>query len=40
MQEVRLKRTSKEEKIGLTLCYGSTDEDVTDIYVGEVYISF
>ena len=31
-----LRRTSSEEKVGLTLCYGSADDDVTDIFISEV----
>ena len=27
---------SSEEKVGLTLCYGSADDDVTDIFISEV----
>ena len=32
-----LKRTSPNDRIGLTLCYGETEEDgFTDIFIGEV----
>ena len=31
-----LRRVSSEEKVGLTLCYGSADDDVTDIFISEV----
>ncbi|XP_013396377.1 E3 ubiquitin-protein ligase PDZRN3-like [Lingula anatina] len=35
-QEVLLHRSNSEEKIGLTLCYGSVDIEETDIYVSEI----
>ena len=35
-QEVTLHRQSIEEKVGLTLCYGAADDEVTDIFIGEV----
>lgn len=35
-EEVTLCRTTSEEKVGLTLCYGSADDDVTDIFISEV----
>ena len=32
-----LKRISPNDRIGLTLCYGETEEDgFTDIFIGEV----
>ena len=32
-----MKRTSPNDRIGLTLCYGETEEDgYTDIFIGEV----
>lgn len=32
-----MKRTSPNDRIGLTLCYGETEEDgFTDIFIGEV----
>ncbi|GFR81154.1 hypothetical protein ElyMa_004062600 [Elysia marginata] len=36
--EVVLRRTSTEEKLGLTLCYGSLDDDMTDIFISEALI--
>ena len=34
-----LKRTSPNDRIGLTLCYGETEEDgFTDIFIGEVEV--
>ena len=36
LQEVTLSRGSTNEKVGLTLCYGSADDEVTDIFVQEV----
>lgn len=36
LQEVVLQRLSEQEKLGLTLCYGPTEDGVTDIFVGEV----
>lgn len=38
-QEVTLRRSSSNEKLGLTLCYGAPDDADTDIYVSEVIIS-
>jgi len=35
-QEVTLNRTGSDQKVGLTLCYGSACDEVTDIYIGEV----
>ncbi|GFO44484.1 actin [Plakobranchus ocellatus] len=35
-EEVALRRTSTDEKLGLTLCYGSLDDDMTDIFISEV----
>lgn len=35
-QEVTLHRQNTEQKVGLTLCYGSADDEITDIFVGEV----
>ncbi len=35
-QEVTLERASTEEKVGLTLCYGSAEDDITDIFISEV----
>ncbi|CAH1783428.1 unnamed protein product [Owenia fusiformis] len=35
-EEVTLHRASSEERLGLTLCYGSTDEDLTDIFISEI----
>ncbi len=35
-QEVTLERTNTEEKVGLTLCYGSAEDDITDIFISEV----
>lgn len=32
-----MRRTSTNDRIGLTLCYGETEEDgFTDIFIGEV----
>ena len=32
-----MERTSPNDRIGLTLCYGETEEDgFTDIFIGEV----
>lgn len=36
-EEVILHRNANE-KLGLTLCYGSLDDDMTDIFIGEVEI--
>ena len=36
LQEVTLERTNTEEKVGLTLCYGSADDEITDIFISEV----
>ena len=34
-----MKRTSPNDRIGLTLCYGETEEDgFTDIFIGEVEV--
>ena len=35
-QEVVLHRSSSDEKLGLTLCYGSLEDEVTDIFISEV----
>ncbi|XP_052285535.1 E3 ubiquitin-protein ligase PDZRN3-like isoform X1 [Dreissena polymorpha] len=35
-EEVVLQRTSEADKLGLTLCYGSSEDGITDIFVGEV----
>lgn len=36
LQEVVLHRSSSDEKLGLTLCYGSLEDEVTDIFISEV----
>jgi hypothetical protein len=33
---VTLHRANSEEKIGLTLCYGAAEDEVTDIFISEV----
>nr|KAG5704604.1 hypothetical protein BaRGS_031868 [Batillaria attramentaria] len=33
--EVVLHRSSSDEKLGLTLCYGSLEDEVTDIFISE-----
>ncbi|ESO89887.1 hypothetical protein LOTGIDRAFT_234023, partial [Lottia gigantea] len=35
-EEIILTRTSSEEKLGLTLCYGSLEDEITDIFISEV----
>lgn len=35
-QEVELYKSSQQEKLGLTVCYRTDDEDNLGIYVGEV----
>lgn len=35
-QEVELYKSSQQEKLGLTVCYRTDDEDHLGIYVGEV----
>lgn len=35
-QEVTLRRSHCEEKLGLTLCYASPDDPETNIFVSEV----
>ncbi|XP_012945245.1 E3 ubiquitin-protein ligase PDZRN3-B [Aplysia californica] len=35
-EEVLLRRNSSEEKLGLTLCYGSLEDEMTDIFISEV----
>ncbi|XP_053378255.1 E3 ubiquitin-protein ligase PDZRN3-like isoform X2 [Mercenaria mercenaria] len=35
-EEVVLQRPSDDEKLGLTLCYGPTEDGVTDIFIGEI----
>ncbi|KAL5013272.1 hypothetical protein ScPMuIL_007542 [Solemya velum] len=35
-EEVTLHRPSTHEKLGLTLCYGSLEDDMTDIFISEV----
>ncbi|KAK7493907.1 hypothetical protein BaRGS_00014789 [Batillaria attramentaria] len=35
LQEVVLHRSSSDEKLGLTLCYGSLEDEVTDIFISE-----
>lgn len=35
-QEVELYKSSQQEKLGLTVCYRTDDEDDLGIYVGEV----
>ncbi|XP_050412867.1 E3 ubiquitin-protein ligase PDZRN3 isoform X3 [Patella vulgata] len=35
-EEIILTRTSAEEKLGLTLCYGSLEDEITDIFISEV----
>lgn len=35
-QEVELYKSSQQEKLGLTVCYRTDDEDRLGIYVGEV----
>lgn len=36
VQEVELYKSSQQEKLGLTVCYRTEDEDDLGIYVGEV----
>ena len=36
LQEVVLHRSSSDEKLGLTLCYGSLEDEITDIFISEV----
>lgn len=36
MQEVELCRLSSQEKLGLTVCYRTDDEEDTGIYISEV----
>ena len=38
-QEVNLHRSSSDAKLGLTLCYGSLEDEVTDIFISEVRIN-
>lgn len=44
LQEVELYKSSQQEKLGLTVCYRTDDEEDLGIYVGEVtfhsYYSF
>lgn len=35
-EEVVLHRSSSDEKLGLTLCYGSLEDEVTDIFISEI----
>ncbi|KAK0063899.1 E3 ubiquitin-protein ligase PDZRN3 [Biomphalaria pfeifferi] len=35
-EEVLLRRTSSDEKLGLTLCYGSLEDELTEIFISEV----
>ncbi|XP_064631987.1 E3 ubiquitin-protein ligase PDZRN3-like isoform X3 [Lineus longissimus] len=35
-EEVTLHRANSEEKIGLTLCYGAAEDEVTDIFISEI----
>lgn len=35
-EEVVLKRSKSNRRLGLTLCYGGTDDSETDIFVSEV----
>ncbi|WAR25608.1 PZRN3-like protein [Mya arenaria] len=35
-EEVVLQRMSEADKLGLTLCYGPTEDGITDIFIGEV----
>ncbi|CAL1534531.1 unnamed protein product [Lymnaea stagnalis] len=35
-EEVILRRTSSDEKLGLTLCYGSLEDELTEIFISEV----
>lgn len=35
-EEVVLSRPQGDEKLGLTLCYGPTEEGITDIFIGEI----
>lgn len=36
LQEVELYKSSQQEKLGLTVCYRTDDEEDLGIYVGEV----
>ena len=36
LQEVILHRTATDQKLGLTLCYGSLEDGTTDIFISEV----
>lgn len=38
LQEVELCRVSSQEKLGLTVCYRTDDEEDTGIYISEVTI--
>ena len=40
LQEVELCRLSSQEKLGLTLCYRTDEEDDNAIYVSEVRDSY
>ena len=37
-QEVDLYRANTQDKLGLTICYRTDDEDETGIYVSEVTV--
>lgn len=36
LQEVILHRLVEHQKLGLTLCYGSLEDETTDIFISEV----
>lgn len=36
LQEVILHRSVEHQKLGLTLCYGSLEDETTDIFISEV----
>ena len=38
VQEVDLYRVNTQDKLGLTICYRTDDEDETGIYVSEVRV--
>ena len=40
LQEVTLPRKCLSEKVGLTLCYGSAEDDITDIFISEVSLNY
>ena len=38
LQEVVLQRPLEAQKLGLTLCYGSLEDETTDIFISEVRV--